>query len=86
MEPTLLDGWQVHPVRHLRRPRLEKDRGVGYVNLTAQERNRKALADAKKVYTMPAERRIYVPEWFLAEFMAGIERASSSPAPERSDS
>lgn len=73
---SLLDGWTIHPTRHLRRPRLEKESGAGYINLSARERNRKTLAEAQRIYTMPIERRIIVPDWFLAEFMAAIEKAS----------
>jgi hypothetical protein len=67
-------GFDIVPIRHLRRPHLEKDRGAGYINVSARERNSKLMAAARSVYF--SGRKIFVPEWFVEEFTAALEKGS----------
>lgn len=66
-------GFDVIADRHLRMPRLERERGSGYVNLSAATRNRARLTEARRVYVMQSERKIIVPAWFAHEFVLQLQ-------------
>lgn len=67
-----LGGYRIVLERHFRKPRLERETFSGGRNLSAIVRNRKLLADAKKVFVLHGTRMIVVPEWFADEFVAGL--------------
>jgi hypothetical protein len=69
---TYIAGYRIVAERHLRKPRLERERFSGGRNLSAAERNRKRLADAKKVFALHGQRVIVVPDWFVDEFIAEL--------------
>jgi hypothetical protein len=68
----------VVPVNSLRKPRQERVRFSGGYNISAQERNAKALSAAKVVYRIGND--IHVPGWYYPEFARELEIALSTSA------
>lgn len=65
--------------RDLRRPRLRRERGPGWVNLDAVAENQRALTEASKVYFLKpsafAGEKIVVPAWLWPGLSASLQKA-----------
>lgn len=61
--------FQIFATRHLPKPRIERERFSGGVNLTARKRNRDAVEAARKIYVIESERKIIVPDWYAFDFL-----------------
>jgi hypothetical protein len=75
---------EVIPVSFLGKypPRLERERFSGGVNLSAQERNRKTMSDARKAYSFTADPfKVYCAPWLLAEVRAKLQKAGAEVWP-----
>lgn len=72
-------GYRVMYSRHLPPPpKPERERGSGYVNLSAIERNRERMDLASRVYVMDQDRVIVVPSWLRHQFEKAVSAHSGA--------
>jgi hypothetical protein len=76
------DGFSIVSCAYLQgRPKLERERFSGGVNLSAQERNWARLRDARKVYVLHESREVVAAPWVVEEIREAIEALGKAKRP-----